>query len=70
MLQISQKEANSDVKACLDLYVEMEKLVNDCFGKSKKLLQALKDAMSDLMNASDADMAFKLAAFIDQMLRV
>ena len=70
MLQISQKEANSDVKACLDLYLDMEKLVNDCFDKSKKLLQALKDAMSGIMNASEVFMAFKLAAFIDQMLRV
>ena len=70
MLQISQKEGHSDVKACLGLYLEMEKLINNCFNKSNKLLQALKEAMSELMNVAEAGMVFKLAAFVDEMLRV
>ena len=70
MLQISQDEVNSDVKACIDLYNEMDKLNTSCFKKSAKLKQAVNEQMSQLLNTPETHMAFKMAAYADLLLSV
>ena len=70
MLQISQDDINSDVKACLNLYNEMDKLIETCFKKSSRLRQAVEESMSELLNAPETHMAFKVASFADLLLSV